>query len=168
MIEREDEMEHRQKRSGGKYVQAFSWHKSIDQFVQHIIQEAPLLHVCSGPISDFGDVRVDRYVRPIPPSVIADWTALPFKDDAFAAVFADPPWGLPHMKPCADFCKEALRVAPIAYLMAPWLWVERTAKRSKIWVREFPGINVPILITRYERRNKNQLRMDLDAPKDSR
>ena len=65
------------------------------------------------------------------------------------------------MKQCAMFCKEALRVAPIAYVMSPWLWVNRMARRSQIWVREFPGVNVPILIVRYERKNKDQLALAL-------
>jgi hypothetical protein len=135
----------------GKYVEAFSWHRDIDSFLSEIITERPLLHVCSGPVSEFGDVRVDRYVNPIPPGVIADWTSLPFAADSFSAVFADPPWNLAYMKACADFCKDALRIAPVAYVMSPWLWCNRSAKRSRIWVRDFPGINHPILIVRYER-----------------
>ncbi len=152
-------MEHKQPRMAGKYIQAFSWHKHIEHFLKTIVRETPLLNVCSGPITKFGDVRVDQHVLPMPPGVIADWISLPFKDDCFGAVFADPPWNMAYMKPCADFCKEALRVAPIAYVMSPWLWVDSTAKRTQIWVREFPGVNVPILIVRYERRNKNQLRL---------
>jgi len=144
-------MKHAEKRMAGKYVNAFSWHGSIREFIEQIVTEQPILHVCSGPRDDFGDVRVDRYVAPIPPGVIADWTELPFASDSFGAVFADPPWNLAQMKSCADFCKEALRIAPVCYLMAPWLWVNSSAKRSKIWVREFPGVNNPILIVRYER-----------------
>jgi hypothetical protein len=82
---------------------------------------------------------------------------LPFADDSFGAVFADPPWNIAYMRACAYFCHEALRVAPIVYVMSPWLWVDGSALRSKIWVREFPGINIPILIVRYERSNPNQL-----------
>lgn len=145
--------------SAGHYIPAFSWHRQIDLFVKSIIAESPLLHVCSGPVSKFGDVRVDRHVMPRAPGVVADWTALPFCDDSFSAVFADPPWDLGQMKTCADFCKEALRVAPVAYLMAPWLWVNKTARRSKVWVRDLPGVNVPVLIVRYERKNKDQMRL---------
>ena len=144
-------MKHSTKRMAGRYVTAFSWHRDIDSFLCEAIPERPLLHVCSGPQSDFGDVRVDRYVKPVPPGAIADWTALPFPSDSFAAVFADPPWNMAYMKPCADFCKEALRIAPVAYVMSPWLWVNENAKRTNIWVREFPGVNVPILLVRYER-----------------
>ncbi len=156
-------MEHKQPKMSGKYVRAFSWHKHIGNFVREIIKESPLLHVCSGPESDFGDIRVDRFVCPRSPGVIADWTNLPFRDESFAAVFADPPWNIGQMKSCANFCKEALRIAPIAYVMAPWLWIERTARRKEIWVREFPGINIPVLIVKYERKNKDQMRFELVA-----
>jgi len=135
----------------GRYVTAFSWHKTIREFLDEVVKETPLLNVCSGPVDDYGDVRVDRYVSPIPPGAIGDWTRLPFASDSFGAVFADPPWNLAYMKPCAQFCKEALRVAPVAYVMSPWLWVNRNAQRTNIWVREFPGVNIPILLVRYER-----------------
>lgn len=144
-------MKHNEKRMAGRYVPAFSWHRTIREFLEEVIIERPILNVCSGPTDDFGDFRVDKYVKPIPPGVMSDWTILPFKGDSFGAVFADPPWNLSQMKACADFCKEALRVAPVAYLMAPWLWVNRDAERTKVWVREFPGVNVPILLVRYER-----------------
>lgn len=147
-------MEHAEKRQAGRYVPAFSWHKSIRAFLEEVVTEKPLLNVCSGPVDDFGDMRVDGYVKPIPPGVISDWTSLPFERDSYGAVFADPPWNLSQMKSCADFCKEALRVAPVCYLMSPWLWVNRNAKRTAIWVREFPGVNVPILLVRYERQDK--------------
>ena len=135
----------------GRYVEAFSWHDSIDDFIKGIIQESPLLHVCSGPVSDFGDIRLDRYVKPIQPAVMADWTALPFAPNSFGAVFADPPWNSGYMKACSEFCIEAMRIAPVIYVMSPWLWVHSGAIRSKIWVRDFPGINNPILIVRYTR-----------------
>lgn len=135
----------------GRYVPAFSWGGNTAGFLKSVVTETPLLHVCSGPVSDFGDVRADRYVRPIPPGVIADWTSLPFASDSFGAVFADPPWNMAYMKACADFCKEALRVAGVAYVMSPWLWCNANALRTKIWVREFPGVNVPINIVRYAR-----------------
>jgi len=103
-------------------------------------------------------------VHPVPPGVVADWNALPFADDSFGAVFADPPWNLAYMAQCGEFCKQAMRIAPVAYVMSPWLWVNRQAKRSKIWVREFPGINNPILIVRYERTNKDQLSLFASTP----
>jgi hypothetical protein len=140
----------------GRYVPAFSWHKDIDAFIAEVITERPLLHVCSGPHSEFGDVKVDRFVIPKAAGVIADWTQLPFADDSFAAIFADPPWNIGYMRACANFCKDALQIAPVLYVMSPWLWVEARAKR-KIWVRELPGINQPILLVRYERKNRDQM-----------
>ena len=139
------------KKMAGRYVPAFSWHDTIETFLNKIIIETPLLHVCSGPVSDFGDVRVDRHVQPVRPGVIADWTSLPFAPNSFGAVFADPPWNLAYMQDCAKFCKEAMRIAPVFYVMSPWLWVNSGSKREQIWVREFPGINNPILIVKYAR-----------------
>lgn len=147
----------------GHYMPAFSWHRHIAHFLDEIIQETPLLHVCAGPNSEMGDVRVDRHVLPRSPGVMADWLNLPFRDNSFAAVFADPPWNLGYMKPSADFCKEALRVAPVAYVMSPWFWVHEMARRTAIWVREFPGVNQPILIVRYERKNKDQMALPFDV-----
>lgn len=141
------------KRQAGKYVEAFTWHRSIDDFLRVKVRETPLLHVCSGPSSEFGDVRMDKFVQPMRPGVIGDWVTLPFADDSFGAVFADPPWFATLMKQSADFCKEALRVAPVAYVMSPWLWCSKKAVRTHIWVREFPGVNQPILLVRYQRRD---------------
>ena len=138
----------------GRYVPAFSWPGSIDAFLAEIITEKPLLHVCSGPVSDFGDVRVDYYVQPVRPGIIADWTRLPFAPNSFGAVFADPPWNLAYMKSCAEFCWEAMRIAPVFYVMSPWVWVNKSCTREQIWVREFQGINNPILIVKYARRGK--------------
>lgn len=150
----------------GRYVKAFSWHRTIDDFIRETIQESPLLHVCSGPKSEFGNVRVDRFVHPLPPAVVADWLSLPFSDDSFAAVFADPPWFSHYMKQSADFCKEALRIAPVIYVMSPWLWCSELTKRTHIWVREFPGVNQPILLVRYEKINKTMsLFHKIEVPK---
>ena len=91
------------------------------------------------------------------PGIQADWRALPFKDDSFACVFADPPWGMNMMADCGEFCRHALYLAPVLYVMSPWMWVHRMARRDKIWIREFPGINVPILLIRYERVNTSQM-----------
>lgn len=139
------------RKMAGQYVEAFSWADSIADFLNEIITERPLLHVCAGPVSEFGDVRVDRYVHPVSPGVIADWAALPFAPNSFSAVFADPPWNVGYMAACAKFCKEAMRIAPFVYVMSPWLWVNSGSLRERIWVREFPGINVPILIVKYSR-----------------
>src|SRR5260370_17704317 len=111
-------MQHKHKRAG-RYVEAFSWPNSINEFLQRTIKEAPLLHVCSGPQSDFGDVRLDRYVHAIPPAVLADWCSLPFAPNSFAAIFADPPWNNASMQHTAEFCREAPRLSPTTYAISP-------------------------------------------------
>ena len=91
---------------------------------------------------------MDRYE---PADVRGAWTALPFGDDVFGAVFADPPWGAGYKKDIARFVREALRVAPVCYLMAPWIYGGRTARLTRTWVRQLPGVNSAVTLTRYER-----------------
>jgi hypothetical protein len=130
-----------------RYIPAFSWPKNIEAFIREVVTEAPVLNVCSGH-STFGDVHMDKYE---PADVQGDWTELPFEDNSFGAVFSDPPWDATMKKSCADFCKEAMRVAPVLYLMTPWIWGTSKANLSKCWVRQQPGINNAIVLSRYER-----------------
>ena len=130
-----------------RYLPAFSWPKDIQAFLDEIIAERPLLNVCSGHTS-WGDVNVDRYE---PSDTNADWQRLPFADDAFAAVFADPPWTAAYKPQVSGFVNEALRIAPVAYLMAPWIYGASHAQITSIWVRQHPGVNTAILLTRYAR-----------------
>jgi len=130
-----------------RYIEAFTWTTTIDRFVREIITERPLLNVCSGR-ELFGDINVDLYE---PSDVKADWLKLPFKADTFAAVFADPPWNGGYKKASADFVKEALRIAPIVYVMSPWIYGSKSASLTRVWVRQLPGVNNAIVIARYER-----------------
>jgi hypothetical protein len=66
-------------------------------------------------------------------------------------VFADPPWDSGHKVEVAAYMREALRVAPVAYLMAPWLYGAAWADLTRVWYRQFPGVHTPILLSRYER-----------------
>lgn len=135
-----------------RYVRAFSWTKSIAAFLRDTVTERPLLNVCSGRM-DFGDVKVDLYE---PADVKSSWTILPFGDDTFGAVFADPPWNGGYKAEVALFMREALRVAPVAYLMAPWIWASHGVSRT-YWVRELPGVNNAIILSRYERPGRDVL-----------
>lgn len=130
-----------------RYIEAFHWTGNIEQFLREVVTEAPLLNVCAGHTA-WGEVRVDRYE---PANAKADWTALPFKDDSFAAVFADPPWNTQQKAQVAAFMREALRVAPVAYLMAPWIYGAAWANLTATWVRQHPGINPAVTLTRYAR-----------------
>ena len=66
-------------------------------------------------------------------------------------MFADPPWNAGYKAACATFVKEALRVAPVAYVMSPWIYGSSRAKLASCWVRQMPGVNNAIVIARYER-----------------
>ena len=141
-----------------RYVEAFSWPRSVADFLEVYIRERPCLHVCSGR-SDLGEVTADLYE---PADVQADWTALPFAADSFASVFADPPWNSGYNAQVAAFVREAMRVAPVAYLMAPWVYGGAVAQLRRVWVRQMPGVHSPVLITRYERPAANVERSLLD------
>ena len=135
-----------------RYRPAFSWDKDpsgpgIQAFLDSVVTERPLLNVCSGTTA-WGDVRVDLYE---PSDLQADWTKLPFARDSFGAVFADPPWNAAYKEQVAAYMREALRVASVAYLMAPWLYCSAWTEVTGVWYREFPGIHVPVLLTRYQR-----------------
>ena len=130
-----------------RYIEAFSWTGTIDRFLLQQITEKPLLNVCAGRTA-WGDVTMDRYEDC---DVRGDWTVLPFRDDQFGAVFADPPWNGGYKEAVAAFMREALRVAPVAYLMAPWIYGAAWANLTRTWIRQMPGVNQAVLITRYTR-----------------
>lgn len=130
-----------------RYREAFSWTDSIEQFIQFTVNERPLLNVCAGR-SPWGDVTLDLHE---PADVQGSWDSLPFDDDSFGAVFADPPWDSGHKAEVSAYVREALRVAPVAYLMAPWLYCAAWARITRVWWREFPGVHTPVLLSRYER-----------------
>lgn len=135
-----------------RYVEAFSWPDSdispIQSFLESIVKEKPLLNVCSGR-NPWGDVRVDNFVAAA--DLHQDWTALDFPADSFGAVFADPPWNATYKRQCSLFFKRALKIAPVVYLMAPWIYGSADARLTNIWVRQMPGVNTIVAITRYER-----------------
>jgi hypothetical protein len=130
-----------------RYRDAFTWTRTIDDFIRWEIRETPILNACAGR-SAWGDVTLDLHE---PADVQGCWTSLPFERDSFGAVFADPPWDSGHKTEVAAFVREALRVAPVAYLMAPWLYCASWAPITRVWWRELPGVNSPVLLSRYER-----------------
>jgi len=135
-----------------RYIEAFSWTGTIQRFLDTAIVERPLLNVCAGR-TRWGDVTADRYE---PADVRSGWTELPFASGSFAAVFADPPWDAGYKKDVAAFVREALRIAPVAYLMAPWIYGGRIARLTSCWIRQMPGVNSAIAVTRYERASSSQ------------
>jgi hypothetical protein len=118
--------------------------------IEHSILERPLLHACCGDDRDFffGDIRMD--IDPgTHPTVLGDITALPFRDDAFGAVFADVPWVERWRWQLGKAIKESLRVAPICYIMGPWLYGAAVAPIDWVQVCYQPGIHHPVLFARY-------------------
>lgn len=118
--------------------------------IEHKIPERPLLHVCCNR-DHFADINVD--IDPnVQPDVVADvldW--LPFDDDSFGAAFADFPWVESWRWNHKAAIREMLRVAPVAYVISPFLYGWKGCKPTTILVSWRPGINHPILFVRYER-----------------
>jgi hypothetical protein len=119
--------------------------------IEHTIPERPLLHVCCNT-DHFGTVNVD--VRPeVSPDIVANvLEGLPFADNSFAAAFADFPWIESWRWNAALAIKEMLRVAPVVYVISPWLYGAKTCYPDEVNVSWRPGINHPILFVRYVRR----------------
>jgi hypothetical protein len=132
-----------------RYVETFSWTGNVQLFLDSVVKECPILNVCSGR-TKWGHVTVDKYESA---DVTADWTSLPFKSDSFGAVFADPPWNAGYKREVAAFIQEALRVAPVAYLLAPWIYGAHWLFLESAWVREYPGVQQPVLLSRYVRKD---------------
>lgn len=130
-----------------RYVEAFTWTGTIQRFLDRVVTERPLLNVCAGRTA-WGDVTMDRHE---PADVKGEWTTLPFGSDTFGAVFADPPWNGGYKADCAAFIREALRVAPVAYLMAPWIYGGKQFPLVACWVRQLPGVNNAVVLTKYRR-----------------
>lgn len=124
-----------------------------------MVREKPLLNVCSGR-SPWGDTKVDKYLKA---DFNQDWTELNFPADSYGAVFADPPWNAAYKPQCSRFMKRALKIAPVVYLMAPWIYGSSEATLTNAWFRQLPGINTIVAITRYERPNPESI-ADQKAP----
>ena len=122
--------------------------------IEHMIKERPLLHCCCAE-DQFGTKNVD--IRPeVHPDFVCDVTKeLPFKDDSFAAAFADFPWITAWKWDAARAVKQMLRVAPIVYTICPWVYGAKTCYPESIKVSWRPGINAPILFIKYIRRGSS-------------
>jgi len=118
--------------------------------IEHTIPERPLIHVCCNT-DHFADMNVDIRAE-VKPDVVADLLeGLPFEDDSFAAAFADFPWVESWRWNLKPAIREMLRVAPVAYVICPWLYGWKGCRPDSIHVSWRPGINHPILFVRYVR-----------------
>ena len=134
------------------YVPGWSWPKDTERFIESTVKESPILHAGSGA-SSFGDFRIDKFKIDFfhPLTARADWNALPFKDDSFGCVLMDPPWKVCAMKEIATAYREALRVAPVLYSYAPYLWGARGFTIDACWVRSHLGVHHPVMLIKYMR-----------------
>ena len=118
--------------------------------IEYSIPERPLLHVCCNT-DHFADMNVDIRAE-VEPDLVADLLeGLPFEDDSFAAAFADFPWVDQWKWNLKPAIREMLRVAPVAYVICPWLYGWSGCRPQSIHVSWRPGINHPILFVRYVR-----------------
>ena len=121
--------------------------------IEHQISEKPLLHACCAE-DHFADTNIDiRYE--VKPGCVCDVTKrLPFKNNSFAAAFADTPWISKWKWSFGQAMRELLRVAPIVYTINPWLYGAKICKPEMIKISWRPGINNPILFVKYTRNEK--------------
>lgn len=127
--------------------------------IEWSIPERPLLHVCSnrdnfGALEQGGVTRLD--IRPeVEPDIVADITkTTEIASNSFGACFGDVPWIQSWRMNLAAAVKEMLRIAPVAYIISPWLLGASYATVTDIKVSQRPGCNNPILFVRYERRER--------------
>ena len=119
--------------------------------IEHTIVEENLLHIGCNK-DKFGTVNVDADPQHNPDYVVNILEGLPFKNDEFDACFMDFPWVGHWMQNTSIAIKEMLRVAPVAYVMSPWLYGASWCKPTDIKVSWRPGVNKPILFVRYVRK----------------
>lgn len=121
--------------------------------IEYTIPEKPLLHACCNE-DHFGDVNIDIR-KEVNPDYTCDITKkLPFENNQFPAAFADTPWVNSWKWDFAKAMRELLRVAPIVYIINPWLYGGKICKPTEIHVSWRPGINNPILFVKYLRNEK--------------
>jgi len=127
------------------------WLKAKPQTrIEETIKEKPLLHACCGE-HKFGDVTVD--IDPsMHPDYIADVRSLPFGNNKFAAAFMDCPWTASWKKNVADAMRELLRVAPVVYVLSPWIYGSSSCEITDIYIAYQPGVNQTLSFVRYKRK----------------
>jgi len=120
--------------------------------IEHSIPEKKLLHIGCNK-DKFGNLNIDADLQHNP-DVVCDFLedSDMFENDEFEACFWDFPWVGNWMQNTSKAIKEMLRVAPVAYVMSPWLYGASWCRPTDIKVSWRPGVNKPILFVRYERR----------------
>ena len=124
--------------------------------IEHTIKETKLLHIGCNK-DHFGMVNIDADPQHNP-DIVCNFLIESkdfFSDDEFEACFWDFPWVGNWMQNTSIAIKEMLRVAPVAYVMSPWLYGASWCRPTDIKVSLRPGVNKPILFVRYVRNEKD-------------
>jgi len=113
-----------------KFKKAWSWPESVEKFIS-LFLVSPSLHIFCGE-SDLGDIRVDLHTDA---DVKADAFHLPFRNESFQTIVADPPWHLAyHLRP--KLIREIARVLRTSGKLiwnAPWWPNSRHLKVEEVW-----------------------------------
>ena len=113
-----------------KFKKAWSWPESVEKFIS-LFLVSPSLHIFCGE-SDLGDIRVDLHTDA---DVKADAFHLPFRNESFQTIVADPPWHLAyHLRP--KLIREIVRVLKTGGKLiwnAPWWPNSRHLKVEEVW-----------------------------------
>jgi hypothetical protein len=123
--------------------------------IEHTIKEKKLLHIgCNKDKFGYWNIDADPQHNP---DMVCDFLKDSdlFEDNEFEACFWDFPWVGNWMQNTSKAIKEMLRVAPVAYVMSPWLYGASWCTPTDIKVSWRPGVNKPILFVRYDRNEEN-------------
>ena len=113
-----------------RFKRAWSWPEPIEKFIS-LFLVSPSLHIFCGE-SGLGDVRVDLHLNA---DVKADAFHLPFRDECFQTVLADPPWHMAyHLRPkIIRECARVLKTGGRLIWNAPWWPNSRKLKVKEVW-----------------------------------
>ena len=125
----------------------WKWTNDIEDVVLREVNgvDGPVIHVCSGT-SGIGDLRIDKWFstvqrRRIPglPNVRADYTALPVRSGAAAAVICDPPYSpLRNGKYLPMVVHELVRITKLGgkiIWVCPWILCHQTLRLLRLHMR---------------------------------
>lgn len=113
---------------------AWVWPEQVENELKKYIRGYSL-NICAG-LSSLGDVKID--LEPLRPNILkGDMNALPFSDNTFDTVLADPPWKINFFKRMKPFF-EAVRVCKVngrIIYNCTWRPVSKFVKLEKAIIR---------------------------------
>lgn len=119
-------------------VSKLLWPEAVEEFINGLLPK-PTLHLCHGK-SSIGDVRLDLYEEST--DVRGDAARLPFKDNEFACILADPPYN-GNFQWNHDVLSEMARVAKERFILQHWfIPANKHGKFKKDWGWKLTGLYV--------------------------